>query len=139
MSAEAMPVPPANVVRGTSEAVPPVGTPFEGLPPFTLPPGSALVFAASLWWAASAYGPRHYERRARDHLESALARAPGVLSAVHAGVRDAARACLVDPTHPECRRALSRALDAVIDHARRQPPAPVTPATPAAVNVWWDR
>jgi hypothetical protein len=111
--------------------------PFAGLPPLNLSPGTALVFQASLWWATAAYGPRHYERHAREALERAIIMAPGDLAPVYARVRDAARSCVTDPADPDRREALSRALDGVLAHARRQPPSGDRQPVTAADDVWW--
>jgi alkyl sulfatase BDS1-like metallo-beta-lactamase superfamily hydrolase len=103
-----------------------------------LPPGAALVFHAATWWAAAAYGRWDHEVRARQHLAATIDRAPADLSPVHAAVRDAARACVLAPADLDLRRALGRALDGVIDHGRRQSPAPMTDHD-AQTNVWWER
>jgi hypothetical protein len=114
-------------------------TPFEGLPPPSLPPGSALVFQASLWWGVVAFGPRSYEQRAREQLAALIDRAPDHLSEVYAAVRDAAAACLAAPTDLQLRAALGAALDRVIDRGRAMDAAPADDTMPPAEEVWWRR
>jgi hypothetical protein len=116
-----------------------VGTPIPAALPGwadAVPPHTALVYAASLWVGAVAFGPPLHEARARQQLQAAIGRYAVGTSPAHDLVCADALNALANPGNPAAFRDLNATLDQLYAMGRARPPATDGGLTVTS-DPWW--